>query len=89
LADRAFFKKASVPVFKAQFFVCVNQPAYRLCQYFENAEGHKMKGKNTTEAPTWRVNRKNTILAVLDVLVFILALAFHPPIETGAALSYE
>ena len=43
-----------------------------------------MKEKNTLEALNWVVKPKLAILAALHVLVLVLSLVAHPPIETGA-----
>jgi hypothetical protein len=43
-----------------------------------------MKEKNTSEALNWVVKPKLAILAALHVLVLVLSLVAHPPIETGA-----
>jgi len=48
-------------------------------------EDKPMKGKNTTDCtPSWRVKRKEGFLAALHVLVLVLSLVVHPPIETSA-----
>ena len=43
-----------------------------------------MKEKNTTETPAWVVKPKIAFLTALHVLVLVLSLVAHPPIETGA-----
>lgn len=43
-----------------------------------------MKEKNTTEALNWVVKPKLAFLAALHVLVLVLSLAAHLPIETSA-----
>jgi hypothetical protein len=47
-------------------------------------EGSLMKEKNTTDAPHWVVKPKLAFLAALHVLVLVLSLVAHPPIETSA-----
>jgi len=48
-------------------------------------EDTKMKETNTTDAPTWVIKPKLAFLAALHVLVLVLNLVVHPPIETSAA----
>jgi hypothetical protein len=43
-----------------------------------------MTEKNTSDAPTWLVSRKNAFLAALHVLILAISIAVHPPIEFGA-----
>lgn len=43
-----------------------------------------MKEKNTSDAPKWVVKPKLAFLAALHVLVLVLSLVAHPPIETSA-----
>jgi len=47
-------------------------------------EGKPMKEKNTTEAPKWVFKPKLVFLTALHVLVLVLSLVAHPPIETSA-----
>ena len=47
-------------------------------------EDKPMKEKNTSDAPYWVVKPKLAFLAVLHVLVLVLSLAAHPPVETSA-----
>jgi len=44
----------------------------------------QMKEKNTSVARNWVVKPKIAFLAALHVLVLVLSLVVHPPIETGA-----
>ena len=48
-------------------------------------EDTMMKEVNNTEALTWVVKPKIAFLAALHVLVLILSLVAHPPIEISAA----
>jgi hypothetical protein len=47
-------------------------------------EDTPMKEKNTSVARNWVVKPKIAFLAALHVLVLVLSLVVHPPIETGA-----
>ena len=47
-------------------------------------EDTPMKEKNTTDTPNWVVKPKLAFLAALHVLVLVLSLVAHPPIETSA-----
>ncbi len=44
-----------------------------------------MKEKNTTDAPEWVAKPRNAFLAALHVLVLVISMVAHPPLETGAA----
>jgi len=44
-----------------------------------------MKKRNNTDAPNWGINPKNAFLAALHVLVLVVSMVGHPPIQTGAA----
>ena len=46
-------------------------------------EDIKMKDKNTSVASKWVVKPKLAFLATLHVLVLVLSLVYHPPIETN------
>ena len=43
-----------------------------------------MKEKNTSEAQQWVLNPKTAFLTALHVLVLVLTLVAHPPIEHSA-----
>ena len=47
-------------------------------------EDTPMKEKNTSDAPNWVVKPKLAFLAALHVLVLVLSLVAHPPIEISA-----
>lgn len=47
-------------------------------------EDTQMKEKNTSDALNWVVNPKNAFLAALHVLVLVLSLVAHPPMESSA-----
>jgi hypothetical protein len=47
-------------------------------------EGKPMKEKNTSDARNWVVKPKLACLAALHVLVLVLSLVVHPPVETSA-----
>jgi len=47
-------------------------------------EDTPMKVKNTTDASNWVIKPKLALLAALHVLVLVLSLAAHSPIETSA-----
>jgi hypothetical protein len=47
-------------------------------------EDKSMKEKNTSEAQNWVVKPKALFLTALHVLVLVLTLVVHPPIETSA-----
>ena len=38
---------------------------------------------NNTEAPRWVVKPKYVFLAALHVLVLVVSMVVHPPVETG------
>lgn len=44
-----------------------------------------MKENNTTDAPNWVIKPKLAFLAALHVLVLVLTVVVHPPLETSAA----
>ena len=48
-------------------------------------EDTMMKEVNNTVALTWVIKPKVAFLAALHVLVLILSLVAHPPVETSAA----
>lgn len=43
-----------------------------------------MKGKNTSEAQNWVFKPKTAFLTALHVLVLVLTLLAHPPVEYSA-----
>jgi hypothetical protein len=47
-------------------------------------EESPMKEKNKPDAPRWVLKPYPAFLTALHVLVLVLSLAAHPPIETGA-----
>jgi hypothetical protein len=47
-------------------------------------EDTQMKETNTSDALNWVVKPKLAFLAALHVLVLVLSLVVHPPIETSA-----
>ena len=46
-------------------------------------EGMLMIEPNNTEAPRWVVKPKYVFLAALHVLVLVVSMVVHPPVETG------
>ncbi len=43
-----------------------------------------MTEKNTSDAPTWWTHYINAFLTALHVLVVVISMVAHPPIDNGA-----